>query len=839
MTELRSQAYPARPPRRRTAIGLAFSVVGVIVLCAMLLLGNDERIWPIIAGFMVLFALIGVGGTLAAALGLIGFGRTSEADSFIGQIADAAGEGFVVVEADGRIVYANAVYLAFCGTQFLHEAQAVESLFGSAREAAEALYRVANAAREGAQRIEEVRLNRGFGIETPAWYRIKTMPIPSSSGSRLTLWSVADVTRERERQETVFQELQYAIDYLDHAPAGFLSVNTGGEVVYLNATLAQWLGYDLARFGSGGLTVKDLLPANGAALPVPATGPAGETRTSVIDTDLRGATGQRLPVRLYHQVAFDASGLPAPSRTLVLGPVPGTAAEDGQRMAEVRFARFFNNSPFAIATLGENSRIIRTNTPFLRLLSSGVGAGSDPDRPSLLTLVAPSDREGLSLRLKAAVDGRDDLGPMDLQLAAGGRSVRVYMTGVGAAGVEGDECAIIYALDTTEQRALEAQFVQAQKMQAVGELAGGIAHDFNNVLQAIMGHADFILNSYRPTDPFYHDVDQIRQNTNRAASLVRHLLAFSRRQTLRPTVVQFTEILSDASFILKRLLGGRIELDVRYERELWPVKADPSQFEQVIINLAVNARDAMPQGGKLSIRTSNVTAEAARELGDKTIPAEDHVMVELSDTGTGIAPELLDKIFEPFFTTKEVGKGTGLGLSMVYGFVKQSGGYILCDSVVGKGTRFRILLPRHVSVVEEATPAEAVPVAKPAADVSGQGIILLVEDDESVRAIGARALAQRGYKVLEAASGVEALEVLATHDHQVDLIVSDVVMPEMDGPTFLGEARGRGVMAKIVFVSGYAEDAFSRNLPEGETFGFLPKPFTLKQLTETVKQAIG
>jgi two-component system cell cycle sensor histidine kinase/response regulator CckA len=333
---------------------------------------------------------------------------------------------------------------------------------------------------------------------------------------------------------------------------------------------------------------------------------------------------------------------------------------------------------------------------------------------------------------------------------------------------------------------------------------------------------------------------QIKQNANRAAGLVRHLLAFSRRQTLRPVVVHFTEVLSDLSTLLKRLLGQRVELDVRHDRDLWPVKADPTQFEQVIVNLAVNARDAMPNGGHLNIRTSNVTAAACRALGDSTIPPADYVMVEITDTGEGIEAEILDKIFEPFFTTKEVGKGTGLGLSMVYGFVKQSGGYIVCDSTVGQGTRFRILLPRFIATEQTVPQPEEIAVQKPAIiDLSGQGTVLLVEDEDAVRAFGARALSQRGYNVLEAASGIEALEVLEENDRQVDLIVSDVVMPEMDGPTFLREARARGITAKIIFVSGYAEEAFSKNLPEGEEFGFLPKPFSLKQLIETVKAAIS
>jgi len=383
-------------------------------------------------------------------------------------------------------------------------------------------------------------------------------------------------------------------------------------------------------------------------------------------------------------------------------------------------------------------------------------------------------------------------------------------------------------------------------MQAVGQLAGGVAHDFNNVLQAIIGYSDLLLANHRPTDPAFQDIMQIKQNANRAASLVRQLLAFSRRQTLRPEVLNLGDTLSDLSMLLRRLLGERVDLDLKLGRDLWFVKADVNQFEQVVVNLAVNGRDAMPDGGHLSIRTANVRAEEAAKLNVAGMPEADYVVVEVADTGSGIPPDVMDKIFEPFFTTKEVGKGTGLGLSTVFGIVKQSGGFIAVDSTVGQGTTFRIYLPRHVPsaeeiLAEEPKPAPGTPPAKKpaAADMTGQGTILLVEDEDPVRAVNARALTARGYTVLEAASGVEALQVIEERGAPVDLVVSDVVMPEMDGPTLLRELRKRHPNLKVVFVSGYAEDAFKKNLPEGEEFNFLPKPFSLKQLVEAVKQTIA
>jgi two-component system cell cycle sensor histidine kinase/response regulator CckA len=339
------------------------------------------------------------------------------------------------------------------------------------------------------------------------------------------------------------------------------------------------------------------------------------------------------------------------------------------------------------------------------------------------------------------------------------------------------------------------------------------------------------------------------------------------------------EALSDLTLLLKRLLGERVQLDFRHGREIWPIKADVNQFEQVIVNLAVNARDAMPGGGSLTIRTANCPVDGERPVG---IPAGDHVMIEVTDTGEGIPPEVRQKIFEPFFTTKEIGKGTGLGLSTVFGIVNQSGGAIDVQSTVGEGTTFRIYLPRHEPGIEalpeplppprtasgsttigasersepkpatgdETEPKSATesgspaarppePPPKPAADHTGQGTVLLVEDEDPVRAVNSRALSARGYTVLEAASGIEALRLIEEHADGIDVVVSDVVMPEMDGPTLLRELRKHMPDLKVIFVSGYAEDAFRKNLPEGETFNFLPKPFSLKQLVETVKQTMA
>jgi two-component system cell cycle sensor histidine kinase/response regulator CckA len=338
---------------------------------------------------------------------------------------------------------------------------------------------------------------------------------------------------------------------------------------------------------------------------------------------------------------------------------------------------------------------------------------------------------------------------------------------------------------------------------------------------------------------------QIKQNATRAATLVRQLLAFSRRQTLRPQVLDLGDALSDLTMLLRRLIGEKVKLDLVHGRDLWPVKVDVSQFEQVIVNLAVNARDAMPDGGKLTVRTGNVTSEDSGHLAYKGMPAADYVRIDVADTGTGIPAEIVDKIFEPFFSTKEVGKGTGLGLSTVYGIVKQTGGFIYVDSEANQGTSFHIFLPRHHPALEVQPDAAAAngaarepAEAKPRTDLTGQGTILLVEDEEGLRSLNARGLRSRGYSVIEASNGIEAMEALEEKNGAVDLVVSDVVMPEMDGPTLLKEMRGRNPDLKIIFVSGYAEDAFEKSLPENQQFAFLPKPFTLSQLVAAVKETM-
>ena len=657
----------------------------------------------------------------------------------------------------------------------------------------------------------------------------------SAKGVLLDVWQIKDITQERAQEEDAFAKLQQMVAFLDRVPAGFASVSPAGKVEYLNATLAQWLDLELAEAAAGNFTLEDLMSPEAASLVAGSGVRDGQT----FDIDLKQRGGGKLPVRLILRpppAAEDEAGL---TQLLVLEK-SGESAEQGARAgaaADLRFAKFYQSAPIAIAAVDGKGAIGSSNGAFARMFDLSADALSE--NQIIQGLIDEETAADLSAAITSAQSGEQAIMPVDATFGKNqDRSGRFFVSGVDQASEEG-EAVIVYAIDTTEQRALEMQIAQSQKMQAVGQLAGGIAHDFNNVLTAIIGFSELLLANHRPTDPAFQDIMNIRQNANRAAALVRQLLAFSRQQTLQPEVLKLGDVLSELTILLGRLLGEKIDLNVVHGRDLWKVKADLHQFEQVIVNLAVNARDAMPEGGKLSIRTSNVSARDAAQLDYKGMQADDFVLCEVSDSGTGIAPEVLEKIFEPFFSTKEVGKGTGLGLSTVYGIIKQTGGYIYPDSELGKGTIFRIYLPRYVESREEleaVVPETAEDTIKQ--DLTGTGTVLLVEDEEAVRNFAVRALASRGYDVLEAGSGVEALEVLEAYEGTIDLVISDVVMPEMDGPTLLGKLRKQDPDLKVIFISGYAEDAFKKNLGPDVSFVMLPKPFSLKQLAATVKKTL-
>jgi len=376
-------------------------------------------------------------------------------------------------------------------------------------------------------------------------------------------------------------------------------------------------------------------------------------------------------------------------------------------------------------------------------------------------------------------------------------------------------------------------------MQAIGQLAGGVAHDFNNLLTAISGHCDLLMLRHDEDDPDYSDLIQIHQNANRAASLVGQLLAFSRKQTLKPEVLEVSETLEELTHLLNRLVGERVTLSVAHAPDLPLIRADKRQLEQVLMNLVVNARDAMPDGGKIRVETRVEQLDQPYERDRVSVPAGDYVVIGVHDQGIGIPPDKLGKIFEPFYTTKKTGEGTGLGLSMAYGIVKQTGGYIFADSVLGSGTSFTLFFPAYVPM-ERPQPAPAAVAGahpRPPSETDG-GVVLLVEDEAPVRAFASRALKMRGLTVVEADCAESALKLLEDPDLSIDVFVTDVVMPGMDGPSWVAKALETRPDTRVVFVSGYAEESFADQQARIPHSTFLPKPFSLSDLTATVQSQL-
>jgi len=415
-----------------------------------------------------------------------------------------------------------------------------------------------------------------------------------------------------------------------------------------------------------------------------------------------------------------------------------------------------------------------------------------------------------------------------------GSVITVRLSGRGVRDErEGTEVFEVIAEDVTERKALEDQLRQAQKMEAVGKLAGGVAHDFNNLLTVITGYSQILMDQHAKNAQASHSIEQIFKAADRATSLTRQLLAFSRRQMLQPRLVSLNALVRNLEKMLRPLLGERIQIVIRSSSDLGGVRADPSQLGHILMNLAVNARDAMPRGGTLTVATANA------DLGDafaRTHPGAtpgQYVVLSVSDTGTGMDEHTLTHLFEPFFTTKEPGKGTGLGLSMVYGFVKQSGGYITVDSKLGEGTIFQIYLPR-VDSVEEAPAIEAIPLLR----AVGSGTILLVEDEDAVRSLVETILTADGYKILVANSPVQAVDICGSFSGVIDVLLTDVIMPEMSGPELAEELLMVRPDLKVIYMSGYAGEHLDEEGVNAEGASLLQKPFTAAALEDKIRQTL-
>ena len=692
-----------------------------------------------------------------------------------------------------------------------------------------------------------------FQLGLPGMDFVEVSAVPPNEESDSVIWRLEDVSERYELERVIRTEQEKLIEFVENAPIGFYSVDREGCFRYVNSTFAEWLGKTEAELVNGDVRLRDLLPDRLVKTCDPYSPLPGEDGDGVGETVFAGRDGEMFDAYVTQTVVVNESNGDLRTRTLVRHLSGEGHFAEAVRVSQERFQRFFFDAPVGIVLLDADACITECNQAFAT--TTGL-EGERAEGLSFVDVVLEEDRDKFSRWVSSAYEADESPTPIEIRLDAGKAvTVSLYAGHAENAPDTGDVNLaeplsvglIVHVFDLSEQKRIEAQFFQSQKMELVGQLAGGIAHDFNNLLTAMIGFCDLLLLRHTPRDQSFADIQQIKQNANRAANLVRQLLAFSRQQTLQPKVLDMTDVLSETSYLLRRLIGADIELKFYHGRDLWLMKADQGQFEQVVINLAVNARDAMDGGGALTIRTSNVYAGDPRLRDYEGIPDADYVLLEMQDSGTGIPGDVIEKIFEPFFTTKEVGAGTGLGLSTVYGIVKQTGGYVFADNVEDEGAKFSVYLPRFQedeADEEVAAPAEEEEVRR---DLTGVGTVMLVEDEDAVRLFGARALRNKGYSVVEAKDGEGALEVLngvvdgmatTVDGEKIDLLITDVVMPGVDGPTLVREVRQRYPELKVIFISGYTEDTFRDKLGAGEEVEFLSKPFTLQQLAGKVKEVL-
>ena len=788
-------------------------------------------LYPIISAELLAIAAAAVCGGAAAAILMIGRrrARTPDPIAAMGRVLANAGGAQAITAVAGGVLYENG---------------AAQDIWGEMAPLAFFKSNLAedyDGADEGIERLEAALAANiaagcdlpilGDGLE-PDWFHVRLQPIDGTEGA--VLWSVEDITARKAIDEILTQERQDLAEFLHFMPTGVYSVDVEGRFVFVNNRFAEWLGTSPEKL-------------EGTALDEVIAGPNSPEADGAWTGEVKFASmGQGDGFTAYVlQSTFDDAGMTRTRTIVVRLPEDDQAIGAAGREAEKRFRALFNAAPVGIALTDTDGMITDSNRALEQL--TGQSRKALLDTP-LDSLVSEADSAAFAGLLGPVLAGQRSSAQLDIRLVGQGdgegRQVSVYAgplqnpDAVEDAEVDGT---VVHIIDTSEQKSLEAQFAQAQKMQAMGQLAGGVAHDFNNLLTAMIGFCDLLLQRHAAGDPSFGDIMQIKQNANRAANLVRQLLAFSRKQPLQAKDLSVTDALTEMSHLLTRLMGETIELKLIHGRDLVAVRVDPGQFDQVIINLAVNARDAMPGGGTLTITTEAVTIDTPIDLGAEQAPAGEYVKISVQDTGNGIAPEHLARIFEPFFSTKHEtpGAGTGLGLSTVYGIVRQTGGFILVESKPGEGAHFNIHLPRvqaEAAVVEHEQAVEPPPPAEQDAAPDGT-TVLLVEDEDAVRVFAARALKNKGYTILEARTGEQALDIMRDAP-DVDLMITDMMMPGMDGATLASLIRVERPEIKVLLISGYSEEVARGEVLDTPDIHFLPKPFSLGQLASRVSEVM-
>lgn len=754
---------------------------------------------------------------------------------------EALTEPALISDRGGATVAANAGYLEVA--QLAHvsgdsaHAPSVDRLFSSNPGMAAPIYRLSKAVKLGVSKTEMLPALLFGDSHTPIQFEASVAPL----GKTRALWRLRRV--EAGSQTAGAGSVDPRALYVEDAPVGFFSARRDGRVVYINQTLRQMLGLP---DGDNALRLEDIMRPEGLKLMKRDVRGAASHRAEVV---LRARDGVETTATMI--TTWSGKGADALTRSIVYvasateqaarrAPVAGTPAAIQASGTARADDTMFTDAPFGVVRLdgeGVESAVMMDAN---RTLVEITGGRAQPGARFADLFIAEQGPAVLAEELGKALDGA-----RTFKLAGfKDRSADVFVT----LDRQGRPSAA-YVIDTTERTQLEQRAAQGAKLQAIGQLAGELAHDFNNLLTVIILNVDRLVGRHPPGDPSFFELRSINEASSRGAELVRTLLAYSRKQVFRPEVLDISDALADYYVLLRDIIDERIKLDIVHGRDLPRVKVDKGQIETAVTNLCTNARDAMIEkngGGRLTIRTSRADAAAARKDGFTLVTEGDYVMIEVVDDGAGIPPEIMEKIFQPFYTTKDPGKGTGLGLATVYGIVKQSNGYIYPVSKVGRGTTFKIFLPAWAEEalapgeISAEAPVPAAPAPAPkSGDLAGRGSILLVEDEDGVRGIAAQLLAACGYQVIEASDGEKALEIIKEHSGTIDLLISDVVMPGMDGPALLREARPWLTNTRVMFISGYAERDLAKTLEDDRAISFLPKPFTLKQLAERVKQELA
>ncbi len=662
-----------------------------------------------------------------------------------------------------------------------------------------------------------------FRNKENVWYKIKVTPIPSKQ--EFLHWRIDDVTTSHTLRMELNETRERLRNFTESTPVGFFSTDENGKFLFANQSVLKLLSIqsnkDLANYKlhdfihnlEDGMASYKLIN--------------NDNKLQLGEIDLINSEGKILKVSASNTIIEDKEGN-IKTCAVIYDLSHEQDVRQELRESQDRFERVFDESPIGICMMDKNYNIDEQNQIIKNIF------GSKSTKKSLLEIINQDDKVKVEKWLSKISKGGKSISSIDTSVARGHQSSQLQLY---ARKLEDSDDIVLHVIDMTELKNLEEQFTQSQKMQAIGQLAGGIAHDFNNLLTAMIGHCDLLFQTHKAGDPSFGDIMQIKNSANRAAGLVRQLLAFSRQQTLQPKVLDVTDTLSELSHLMRRLIGTNINLNIEHGDDLSLVKVDEGQLEQVLINLVVNARDAMAdKAGDLIVRTSNFSNFDDEKLTNSNdiLMAGDWLKIEVIDQGTGISEENLSKIFDPFFSTKDIGDGTGLGLSTVHGIIHQTGGVISVDTKIGTGTNFIIYLPQHNE--EDGGIIEVVEEKKLSQDLTGSAKILFVEDEDAIRKFGTRALTNKGYKVIEAINGEDALQLINDTKPEIDLLITDIMMPEMDGTTLAKHIRELYPNTRIIFISGYAEDKFKSEL--GDNVAFLPKPFNLKELASKVKEVL-